>query len=182
MRRNLIWIGLITLLFPGCAVVERIEENIAAAVSAEPVPEAQSAAAGPQRPAARFTQPKGGELGAYKQRVAQQIAAKSDKSFSGELPPILKSVVILDVTLDKKGQPTRVVVSRSNGFKVLERTAVESVQRAGNLPAPETALLSGGQVRYLETWLFRDDGKFQIRSLVQEPQPGAEKMAMAGSR
>lgn len=124
----------------------------------------------------RFAPPK--DITAYKTQVAARIADGHTQMFSGELPPILKSVVVLDVTVDRDGKPTRVLVSRSNGFKDLEKVAIESVRRAGVFPAPTAAVLQGrGNVRYLETWLFRADGKFQLRSLVTQPQPGAERMA-----
>ena len=123
------------------------------------------------------------DIGVYKTQVAARIAEGHAQVFSGELPPILKSIVVLDLTVDRDGRPTRILVSRSNGFKDLEKTAIESVRRAGALPVPTAAVLQGrSNVRYLETWLFRDDGKFQLRSLVTAPQPGAERMASASTQ
>jgi protein TonB len=52
---------------------------------------------------------------------------------------------------------------------VLEDRALESVHRAAPFDAPSSQLLRGGSVHFLETFLFRDDGRFQIRSLVQTP-------------
>ncbi|HEY9397293.1 MAG TPA: TonB family protein [Burkholderiales bacterium] len=122
--------------------------------------------------------PPSASLDAYKQQVAQRIYDTNSDTFSGLLPPMLKSVVVLDVTLDDRGKATRVVVRRSNGFKKLERVALDSVRKAGDFPEPSAKVLAGGKsVTYLETWLFRADGKFQIRSLVTEPQPGHEALA-----
>jgi periplasmic protein TonB len=130
----------------------------------------------PAIPLARFTPAK--EIGVYKTQVAARIAEGNAHVFSGELPPILKSIVVLDLTVERDGRPSRIHVSRSNGFKDLERVALESVRKAGALPAPTAAVLDGrSSVRYLETWLFRADGKFQLRSLVTQPQPGAERLA-----
>lgn len=112
-------------------------------------------------------------LDAYKAEVAERIRSASGETFEGTLPEILKSLVVLDITLDNEGRVARVAVRRSNGFKHLEQVALDSVRKAGPFPAPSgTVLAGGGSVSYLETWLFRDDGKFQIRSLVKEPQPG----------
>ncbi len=122
-------------------------------------------------------------LDAYKAQVAEHIRASSSETFEGTLPEILKSLVVLDITLDNEGQVARVAVRRSNGFKQLERVALESVRKAGPFPAPSEKVLAGGSsVSYLETWLFRADGKFQIRSLVKEPQPGPSGPLVARRR
>jgi protein TonB len=114
-------------------------------------------------------------LDTYKQQVAQRIYDTNSDTFSGLLPPMLKSIVVLNVTLDEKGKATRVALRRSNGFKKLERAALDSVRKAGDFPDPPAEVLAGNKsITYLETWLFRADGKFQIRSLVTEPQPGAD--------
>lgn len=114
----------------------------------------------------------------YKKQAAKHIVASSPQAFEGRLPEILKSVVVLDLTVDREGKVVKVSVRRSNGYKDLEATALESVRRAGRLPAPAFAVHRGTPtISYVETWLFRDDGKFQIRSLVVEPQPGATASA-----
>jgi protein TonB len=80
---------------------------------------------------------------------------------------MLKSVVVLDVTIGPDGKLLRVAVRRSNGFKALENLAMDSVRRAAPFPAPAWAVRRGdGTVNFLETFLFRDDGRFRIRSLV----------------
>lgn len=118
-------------------------------------------------------------LDAYKQQVAQQIYDSSQQSFTGQLPPLLKSVVVLDITLDEQGKIVKLLMRRSNGFKNLERIAMDSVKRAGALPVPSSAVLGRHHnLNYMETWLFRADGKFQIRSLA-EPQAGAEAIVVA---
>ncbi|MFO7190180.1 MAG: energy transducer TonB [Pseudomonadota bacterium] len=119
--------------------------------------------------------PHNAALHAYKRAVAERIyAAQPKRTFGGELPPLLKSVVVLKITVDEEGRPVDVAVHRSNGFKDLERTAVESVRKAGLLPKPSSELLGDARaVSYLETWLFREDGRFQLRTLAGR-QMGAE--------
>ncbi len=120
----------------------------------------------PAQPMARAT-----NLADYKIEVAKRIASSSPDLFGDPLPPMLKSIVVLDIAIDRNGQPQQVSVRRSNGIKQLEQRAQTSVRRAAPFNAPAPELLGGtSAVRFLETFLFRDDGRFQIRSLVETPQ------------
>ena len=106
-------------------------------------------------------------LDGYKKAVAERVALASAETFNDPLPEMLKSVVVLDVTIDRDGRLARVTVRRSNGYRVLENVALNSVRRAAPFPAPAWSVRRGdGSVNFLETFLFRDDGRFQIRSLV----------------
>lgn len=110
-----------------------------------------------------------GALDAYKADVARHITrANAAHVYGGAPPPMLKSIVVLQITVDAKGR-AHARVFRSNGFRELEARALQSVKRASPLPAWSGA--RGRPVRYLETWLFRADGRFQIRSIAQ-PQAG----------
>jgi protein TonB len=107
----------------------------------------------------------------YKMLVAHRIASASGATFSDPLPEMLKSVVVLDISIDRHGVPQQVSVRRSNGFRALEQRALESVRLAAPFEAPSREVLRGtSAVNFLETFLFRDDGRFQIRSLVEKPQ------------
>lgn len=106
-------------------------------------------------------------LEAYKKEVASRIALRSGDLFSDPLPDMLKSVVVLDITIDRNGNLARVSVRRSNGYRQLENRAMDSVRGAAPFDAPSLLVRRGeGSVSFLETFLFRDDGRFQIRSLV----------------
>jgi protein TonB len=112
-------------------------------------------------------------LDAYKREAATRIVQTSAGSVADALPPMLKSVVVLDITVDRDGRPVIVSVRRSNGHRELEQAAIASVRRAGPLPAPPPEILKGASaVSYVETWLFRADGRFQVRSIAGI-QPGA---------
>ena len=103
----------------------------------------------------------------YKKHAAGHIVAQAKSELAPSLPPILKSVVVLDITVDAEGNVTRAVVWRSNGYQDLEQTALTSVKRVGKLPAPSPEVLKGQEsVRFLETWLFRHDGRYHVRSVV----------------
>ncbi len=109
-----------------------------------------------------------GTLDAYKQEVARWFYRSSAQYlFEGVPPPLLKSVVVLTVAIDSDGQAKRIALLRSNGYGALNRRAVQSVQGAAPQPRPDRTLMRGGISEFTETWLFRDDGRFQIRSLAQ---------------
>jgi protein TonB len=108
-------------------------------------------------------------LDAYKKEVAERIARVSPDVFFEPLPEMFKSIIVLDISIDREGRLTQVSVRRSNGYKELENRAMDSVRRAAPFVAPAfTVRGRDGTVNFLETFLFRDDGRYQIRSLVAE--------------
>ena len=108
-------------------------------------------------------------LDGYKKSVAERIASVSPDIFVEPLPEMFKSIVVLDITIDREGRLAQVSVRRSNGYQALERKAMDSVRRAAPFVAPAfTVRGRNGTVSFLETFLFRDDGRYQIRSLVAE--------------
>jgi len=108
-------------------------------------------------------------LEGYKKSVAQRIAQSSPDTFAEPLPEMFKSIVVLDITIDRDGKLAKVAVRRSNGFKALENRAMDSVKRAAPFVAPAfTVRGRDGSVNFLETFLFRNDGRFRIRSLVEQ--------------
>jgi protein TonB len=106
----------------------------------------------------------------YKRDVARHIyRTRPDEQFQGVPPPLLRSVVVLTIRVDAGGNPVHVAVVRSNGYKELEEVAMRSVRSAAPLPIPNRNVTRNGTAEYYETWLFREDGLYQIRSLA-EPQ------------
>jgi len=86
-------------------------------------------------------------------------------------PHFLRAVIVLQITVDARGTLTEVRTLRSRSPEHTA-AAVKSVRASGPLPAPPRELLRGGRLEFSETWLFRDDGRFQVRSLA-EPQGSA---------
>jgi periplasmic protein TonB len=135
------------------------------------------AACAPQPPAPPSTPPpaaaavalvRPATLEDYKRRLAGRIVSVSTRVFHEPLPEMMKSIVVLHIRIDARGQPLDVSVFRSNGFSALEKRALASVAAAVPLPPPPAALLDdAGSLSFLETFLFRDDDLFQVRSLVQ---------------
>ncbi|HTO46580.1 MAG TPA: hypothetical protein VML91_02985 [Burkholderiales bacterium] len=106
-------------------------------------------------------------LDRYKRAVAQQILqTNARRTFDGIPPHLLRAVIVLQLTVDGKGALTDVKTVRSRSAEHAA-AATKSVRAAGPLPAPPRELLRGGRLEFVETFLFRDDGKFQVRSLAE---------------
>jgi len=106
-------------------------------------------------------------LDRYKRAVAQQILqANTASTYDGVPPHMLRAVIVLQLTVDGKGALTGVKTLRSRSAEHAA-AATKSVRTAGALPAPPRELLRGGRLEFAETWLFRDDGKFQVRSVAE---------------
>ena len=129
-------------------------------------PSAQSPATAPVSVASVATTVDG-----YKRDLAARILQESaGQVYEGAPPPLLRSIVVLSMTVDAAGNLANARVVRDNGDDQMTRAALESVRRAAPFRRPPGRLLSRGRVEFLETWLFRDDGRFQLRSLAQAQQ------------
>jgi protein TonB len=132
----------------------------------EPAPPPPPQAAAPKLP------PPKTPLDAYKREVAQRILdVNAAGTFDGPPPHLLRAVVVLQITIDGKGKVTQLRTLRTRDG-AMAKVATDSVRTAAPLPAPPAALLRRGNLEFAETWLFRDDGKFQVRSLAEgQPSP-----------
>jgi len=120
--------------------------------------------------------PAPGGVEAYKALVASEIWLRNAEVYADPVPEMLKSIVVLEITIDFAGNPVGISVVRSNGFKHLETLALESIVRAAPFPAPAPGVLEGpGCVTFLETFLFRADERFQLRSLVMPALAAARR-------
>jgi protein TonB len=107
-------------------------------------------------------------LGSYKIEVAKRVyEANAERVFTGKPPPLLRSIVVLSVVVDERGEIIGTRIFRDNGDLETRAAALASLKRAMPLPRPTRAVLRRGQVEYLESWLFRRDGKFQMRTLAE---------------
>jgi protein TonB len=110
-------------------------------------------------------------LEAYKREFARHVEQASGDVFSDPLPDVIKSIVVLDVTIGRDGKLLHVSVYRSNGYRALENTALNSVRRAAPFPPPHPKVgRRDGSVNFLETFLFRDDDRFRVQSLLHAPR------------
>jgi protein TonB len=158
---------LAVLLVAACGAPTPPAPEKPAAPPPAPVAPAPPQAAVPKLPPPRTP------LDAYKRDVAQRIlSVNAARTFEGRPPEILQAVVVLQFTIERSGTLTGLKTLRSR-HPAQEKVALASVRAAAPFPAPPAALLRSSRVEVAETWLFRDDGKFQIRSLA-EPQAATE--------
>ena len=118
-------------------------------------------AAAPSAPAAVLS-----TLDAYKTAVAQHVVAHNPaQTFTGRLPPMLPAIVVLNITVDRAGRVTHVVVQRSRDPDA-SKVALASMERSGMLPPPHHLIAANvASLTFSETFLFNDDYRFQLRSI-----------------
>jgi len=100
-------------------------------------------------------------LDTYKRIVALDILQHQPGAYCQPGEEMLKSIVVLDIAIDAEGRLVEASVLRSNGHPDLAQRALDAVNAASPYTAP------GQGVQFLETFLFRDDDCFLIRSLVR---------------
>lgn len=160
-RRAGIHPWLLALLVAACSSPPPAPSPPPVAPSPAPAPAAQPAPAAPPPSSAR-------SVAAYKTEVARSVyAANSTQVFTGKPPPLLRSIVVVNVVVGADGKLLSFKVFRDNGDTEATNIALNSLKRASPFPQPSGAVARGGQVEYLESWLFRRDGKFQMRTLAE---------------
>lgn len=123
------------------------------AASTNPVPSASQASPLPRH------------LDAYKLDFARHIlAANAGHTFSGQLPPMLPAIVIVNISLDDDGNVAKAVVQRSRDDEA-SKVAIASILRAAPYPKPAHLRHSSRLLEFSETFLFNADYRFQLRSL-----------------
>ena len=104
----------------------------------------------------------------YKVRVARRIVQTSPgETFTGPLPDPLQSIPVVQVHLNRDGSVRRIQVLRTprQSPETLDM-AIRAIRRAapfepvGHLPQPW---------QFNETFLYNEDLKFQLRTLVEAP-------------
>lgn len=100
----------------------------------------------------------------YRLRAAQRIAAASaGQTYDGTPPEPLLAIPVLEISLDARGNVTRVDVLRApRQAKDTIELARAAILRAGPLGSP--AGLPGPR-KFVETFLFADDRRFKLRTL-----------------
>lgn len=102
----------------------------------------------------------------WKRTAAEKVyAVNRAQLFDGRPEHLLRAVIVVEVTVDREGRVTRSKILRSPGITSLDSVALGSLKAASPLPAPPSKLVAKGPLVFSETWLFRKDGRFQLRSL-----------------
>jgi protein TonB len=150
-------------LFAGSSWLARADQPVRGTVAAQPVRGMVAAAPATASPRPAVSATTG--IDAYKRHFADRVTEEAKDRLADKLPVILKGVIVLDITIDHEGNVAELKLWRSNGYEDIEKIALESVRKVGRFPAPPESVLGGQRsVRFLETWLFRHDGKFRVRS------------------
>ncbi|MBV8665183.1 MAG: TonB family protein [Burkholderiaceae bacterium] len=118
----------------------------------------------PSRPTASMS------LDRYKHVLARHISqVNADKVFAGNPQAMLRSVVVVKYVVDANGRLAHSEIVRSNGDSAIVATTMSALRNAAPYPLPPSNLLERGRLEVLETLLFNDDGRFQLRTIA-EPQ------------
>ena len=103
---------------------------------------------------------------AYKRNVAQQISSAYRQYVYPDNPQaMLRAVIVVHYILDAEGRLLKSEIVRSNSDHYAENLALQSLRKSAPFPRPQRILLSAGRLDVSETWLFNDDGRFQLRSI-----------------
>lgn len=159
----LLFLSMCLILLNGCGSpaptqsTTKIEKNTTATI--EPIYTPSNIAAG--RPS------NAQNLEEYKREVAHAILQANPKQhFTGVVPPMLRSVTIVKLLINHYGHTQGTSILRSAGLPELDQIVLNSIQAASPLPAPRPEWLNKqGGVEYTETWLMRDDKRFQLRTI-----------------
>ncbi|MES2831585.1 MAG: TonB family protein [Pseudomonadota bacterium] len=102
----------------------------------------------------------------YKRDLALRITQVNSTHIYPDRPQaLLRSVVVLKFVVDAEGKLLRSEIVRSNRDRVTEATALKTLRATAPFPKPAAMLLRNGRLEVSETWLFNNDGRFQIRSV-----------------
>ncbi len=105
----------------------------------------------------------------YKRDLAARIySVNAAKVFTGRPQALLRSVIVLRYTVDARGHLMRSEVMRSNHDRETETTALATLRNSAPFPQPAPHLLHHGRLELAETWLFNNDGRFQLRSIAEQ--------------
>lgn len=104
----------------------------------------------------------------YKRELAQHIStANSASIYPGRPQALLRSVIVVKYVIDAHGGLVRSEIVRSNRDSETESTALAALRHTAPFPKPAPHLLRRGQIEITETWLFNNDGRFQLRTIAR---------------
>ena len=105
-------------------------------------------------------------LDEYKHELGLRIQqVNSTKVYVGRPQALLRAVIVVDFVVDAQGSLVSSEFMRSNHDKAAEATAMSTLKITAPFPKPPPSLLHAGKVEMSESWLFNNDGKFQLRSV-----------------
>jgi len=109
---------------------------------------------------------KAATVDSYKADLAQRIyAVNSTQVYTTRPQALLRSVVVINYVVDSGGNLVHSEIARSNHDRSTEATALATLRKSAPFPKPSPHLLRNGRLEMHESWLFNNDGRFQLRSL-----------------
>lgn len=124
-------------------------------------------AADAQAPVAREPDP--GDLNAYKVVVAEKVVKHADKAVKANAKrpndATINGLTVIGAQIRANGTAERLWVVRSSSKPQLDQLAMDSIVAAQPLPLPpEKVLVGRSYVIFAESFIHRNDGKFQLIS------------------
>jgi periplasmic protein TonB len=109
----------------------------------------------------------------YKRDLAVKISeTNASKVYPGRPQALLRSVIVVKYVVDSRGNLVRSEVMRTNKDREAESIALATLRQSAPFPKPASHLLSHGRIEISETWLFNNDGRFQLRTIAQPQMEG----------
>ncbi|EYC50496.1 hypothetical protein AZ34_05080 [Hylemonella gracilis str. Niagara R] len=109
-----------------------------------------------------------------------------ERIYAGVLPHYLRAVGVLEMGVDARGQVDTLRWLRAPSHAPEVMAEIERlVRQAAPYPAPAPSALQGGSARVIETWLWDQSGRFQLRTLSEgqgdgSPTTGTTQLASQG--
>jgi protein TonB len=105
-------------------------------------------------------------LESYKQELAKRISeVNSTKVYTDRPQALLRSIIVVKYSIDAGGNLMRSEIVRTNRDRATEATALSTLRNTAPFPKPARHLLHQGRVEISESWLFNNDGRFQLRTI-----------------
>ncbi len=103
------------------------------------------------------------DVQAFRLEMARHIYERhAGRVHAGRLPPLLKGVGVVEITIDDRGQIARMEWVRAPKHAPEVIKAIEGlIEEASPFPAPTFAK----QATFMETWLWNRNDRFQLDSL-----------------
>ncbi|EGI77116.1 hypothetical protein [Hylemonella gracilis] len=125
----------------------------------------------------------------YRLDAARHLYGQNrDRIYAGVMPHYLRAVGVLEMDVDARGQVDKLRWLRAPSHAPEVMAEIERlVRQAAPYPAPAPSALQGGSARVIETWLWDQSGRFQLRTLSEgqgenapTPPVGATQLAAQG--
>jgi protein TonB len=124
----------------------------------------------------------------YRLDAARHLYGQNrERVYAGVMPHYLRAVGVLEMSVDAQGQVDTLRWLRAPTHAPEVMAEIERlVRQAAPYPAPAPSALQGGSARVIETWLWDQSGRFQLRTLSEgqgetAPTAGTTQLATQGA-